>query len=91
MNLTPRQHFQQNSPAKKSHQELVMTDRFRDACHAALLEQVLALPMTYDQVEAAAAYNRIMGARDFLHHLLSIAEEEKPAPKQPSANLNHRL
>jgi hypothetical protein len=46
--------------------------------------------MTSDPVEAAAAYNRIMGARDFLYHLLSIAEPKKPLAAPPSGNLNHQ-
>lgn len=91
MNLTPRQKFQEDKIATKFHLELVMQSRFRDACHAALLEQVLAMPMTYDTAEAAAAYNRIMGARDYIVHLLSIAEDKKPIPTPPTGNLNHRL
>ncbi len=90
MNLTPRQNFQEDANAAKFHRELVMLERFRDACHASLLEQVLALPMTYDQAEAASAYYRIMGARDFITHLLNIAEERKPIAGSPVGNLNHR-
>jgi len=90
MNLTPRQQFQEDVTAAKFHRELVMLDRFRDACNASLLEQVLAMPHTYDPTEAAAAYHRIMGARDFLFHLLNVAEERKPVPGAPSGNLNHR-
>ena len=60
MTLQPRQHFQEDQTATKFHQDLVVLHRFRDACHAALLEQVLNMPMTTDPVEAAAAYNRIM-------------------------------
>lgn len=90
MNLQPRQHFQEDKTAVKFHQDLVVLNRFRDACHAALLEQVLNMPMTSDPVEAAASYNRIMGARDFLYHLLSIAEPKKPLAAPPSGNLNHQ-
>jgi hypothetical protein len=90
MNLTPRQHFQEDKTSVKFHQDLVVLTRFRDACHAALLEQVMNTPMTYNPVEAAAYYNQIMGARDFLFHLLSIAEPKKPVAAPPSGNLNHR-
>lgn len=90
MNLTPRQQFQEDGTAAKFHRELVVLDRFRDACHAALLEQVLAMPQTHNEVEAAAGYHRLMGAREFLVHLLNIAEERKPVPGTPTANLNHR-
>jgi len=91
MTLTPRQSYQEDNVAAKFHRDLVTQTRFRDACHAALLEQVLSLPMTNDANEQAAAYSRIMGARDYLTHLLNIAEEKKPAPVTPSANLNHRV
>ena len=90
MNLTPRQQFQEDINAAKFHRELVMLDRFRDACHASLLEQVMALPHTYDPAEQQAAYSRIMGARDFITHLLNIAEERKPIAGSPTGNLNHR-
>jgi hypothetical protein len=91
MTLTPRQSYQEDKIATKFHTDLVVQTRFRDACHAALLEQILNLPVTDDVNQQAAAYNRIMGARDFITHLLNIAEEKKPAPMTPFANLNHRV
>jgi hypothetical protein len=91
MTLNPRQSYQEDNIAAKFHRDLVTQTRFRDACHAALLEQVLALPPVYDVNEQAAAYSRIMGARDFITHLLNIAEEKKPASAPPSVNLNHRV
>jgi hypothetical protein len=89
MVLNPRAQFQEQVEYAKFHRELVVTDRFRDALHASLLEQVLGLPQTYDQVEAAAAYNRIMGARDYIQHLLNIAEQAKPVPDRLPTNLDH--
>jgi hypothetical protein len=91
MTLNPRQSYHEDQIAAKFHRDLVTQSRFRDACHAALLEQIIGLPLTYEVTEAAAAYNRIIGARDFITHLLNIAEEKKPAPVTPSANLNHRI
>lgn len=91
MVLTPRTKFQENKAYLQSHQELVVSDRFRCALEASLVEMVLSMPMTYDAVEAAAAYNRIMGARDFVAHLLNIAEGPKE-PKTPQPlNLDHSL
>lgn len=89
MVLEPKKKFQADIQATRAHQELVVSDRFRAAAEAALLEQVMALPMTYKKNEAAAAYYRIMGARDYLQHLLTIAEQPKKLPDRPSGNLNH--
>jgi hypothetical protein len=91
MTLTPRQSYQEDQIAAKFHRDLVMQSRFREACHASLLEQVLNMPNTNDPDEAVALYHQIIGARDYIFHLLNIAEEKKPAPVTPSANLNHRV
>lgn len=91
MNLSPKKKFQANKQAADKHRDLVLSDDFRDALHAALLEEVLALPNTYEPVEASAAYYRIIGARDFITQLLSIAETSKQPVGPPPANLNHRL
>lgn len=91
MNLTPKKHFQDKKQFADSHRELVVSDRFREAVHAALLDQVMSLPMTYDPVEAQAAYNRIMGARDFVEHLLNLAEVTKTPPDPLPTNLNHKV
>lgn len=91
MNLTPKKHFQEKKVMAEHHRELVVSDAFREALHASLIDQVMAMPMTYDPVEAQAAYNRIMGARDFIQHLLTIAEMPKDPPKPTSTNLNHEV
>jgi hypothetical protein len=91
MNLTPRAQFQENVEFRRFHQELVLTDRFREAIQTSLLEQVMALPHTYDAGEAAAAYHRIMGARDFIQHLLNIAEQVKTPPTPLPTNLDHKV
>ena len=89
MNLTPRARFQSNVQQSRAHQDLVVSEGFRIACEAALLEQVLAMPNIGDPAEQAAAYNRIMGATDYIRHLLSIAETAKPISRQPTGNLDH--
>lgn len=89
MVLTPRQRFQENQPHKLRHQEVVVSDAFRAAAEAAIVEQVLTLPTTYDPHEAQAAYYRLVGARDFLHHLLNIAEKPAPITTPMPQNLRH--
>lgn len=89
MVLNPRKKFQESKDFVRSHLDLVVSNSFLTAMQAALVEQVMALPMTYDPNEAAAAYNRIIGARDFINHLLNIAEISKQPPTPVSVNLDH--
>ena len=89
MVLTPKQRFRENKPLVSRHQEVVVSESFRAAVEAAIVDQVMSMPLTYDPNEAAAAYNRIVGAREFLNHLLNIAEQAKPLPPTPSLNLDH--
>lgn len=91
MNLSPKKDFLEKKQFADSHRELVVSNQFTTALQAALIEQVMALPDTYDPNEAAAAYYRIRGARDYIHHLLNIAEVTKTPTALPPANLNHRI
>lgn len=88
MNLTPRAKFQANVAQARAHLDLVTNDGFRNACEAALIEQILNMPNVDDQIEAAAAYHRIKGATDFLQRLLSIAETSPPPQNKPRQNLD---
>jgi len=90
MNLTPRAKFQAKVDQARAHQDLVVNDGFRNACEAALLEQILAMPNVAEQQEAAASYHRIMGATEVLRRLLSIAEVTEPPKEKPSQNLNFK-
>ena len=90
MNLTPRAKFQADVKQSGSHQDLVVSEGFRSALEAALLEQILGMPNVVDQVEAAAAYHRIQGATEFVRHLLSIAESTPPPREKLPANLNYK-
>jgi len=92
MNLTPKQHYQANKQAAERHRDLVVSTPFRDALHAALLEHVLSLPTANDIQSAAAAHYQIVGARDFINHLLNVAEQPKTPPTPTNtANLDHRV
>jgi len=91
MNLTPKKDFQEKKQFANAHSDLVMSTPFREALHAALLDQVMNLTETNDPAVAAAQYQRIMGARDFITKLLNVAEMPKTPPAPPPANLNHGI
>ena len=90
MNLTPRAKFQANVQQARVHQDLVANEGFRNACEAALLELILGMPSITDPTEQAAAYNRIMGATEYVRHLLSIAEQTVPPKEKLPHNLNYQ-
>lgn len=91
MVLTPKLRFQENVPATRAHRELVVNDAFRAAVEASLVQMVYSLPTVRDPADAAAQYNRIMGARDFIQTLLNIAEQTPKVPDKMPANLDHTL
>lgn len=90
MNLTPRAKFQANIGQARAHQDLVVNEGFRNACEAALIEQILAMPNIVEPHEAIAGYHRIMGASEYLRRLLSIAEATPPPKDKPPQNLNYK-
>lgn len=75
---SPKQHFLVNSSAVKAHQETVDSAEFLVAAQASLLQLVVNLPDTTDPTIAAAAYHRIVGARQYLNQIISIADKTKP-------------
>lgn len=91
MTLTPKKEFQSNKLLSDRVGELMMSLDFRQAIHAALLEQVLAAPSTTDPGIAAAHYQQIIGARAFLQQLLNIAEVTKAVPQPLPTNLDHNV
>ena len=91
MNLTPKKDFIAKKQFADAHRELVVSTQFRESLNAALIDQVMDLRDTHDPVVAAAEYQRMMGARDFITHLLNIAEMSKTPPTTPPANLDHSV
>ncbi len=87
MDLTPRLRFQENKEYVSFHKELVVSDRFRAAAEAALLQTVMALPETALPEEATANWHRIEGSRAFLRAILNIAESPVTLPGKPTQNL----
>jgi hypothetical protein len=87
MDLTPRLRFQENKEYTTFHKELVVSDRFRAAAEASLLQTILAQPETDDPVVSAANWHRLEGARAFLKTLLNVAESSRTLPDKPPQNL----
>jgi len=90
MNLTPKKDYYAKSILASAHRDLVVSSAFREALNAALIQQLMDIPFTYDIDEAVAAYNRLMGARDFITHLLNLAEAPKTPTKPPNDNLDYK-
>jgi len=91
MNLTPKKDFQGKKQFADAHRELVVSIPFREALHAALIDQVMSMSASSDPVVAAASYHRIIGARDFIHCLLNVAEQTKSPPTPLPTNLDHGI
>lgn len=69
--------------------EVTASDFFQTASEVALLQLVTELPATTDPVIAAACYHRIMGARQMLDQLLTVANPSALPKREPSStNLN---
>lgn len=86
MNLTPKKDFLEKKTMAEVHRNLVVSTPFREALNAALIDHILSLPSNADPI---ASYNQIVGARDFVKHLLNIAEMSKTPPAPLPTNLDH--
>lgn len=76
----------------KSIQEVADSATFEVMADTALLQYVHDLPDTLREDEATANYHRIIGARDFLAKLSTIAEKAQVVTQTVStANLNHKV
>lgn len=91
MNLSPKKDFISKKAFADAHRELVVSTQFREALHAALIDQIMAMPSVVDPAAAAAAYHCIIGARGFIEHLLNVAEMPKTPASPPPANLDHSI
>lgn len=91
MTLTPKKDFLDKKQFADIHRDIVVSSHFREALHAALLEQILAMPHGLSTEAAAAAHHEIMGARQFIDRLINIAEQPKTPPTKPPANLDHTI
>ena len=74
----PKTRFLAHKNAVKSHQTVVESDSFAQAADAAMLQMVAKLPDTDVPVVAASGYYKVLGARDFLIELQTIADTPTP-------------
>ena len=91
MKLTPKKDFIEQKNFANAHRDLVVATPFRTALNAALIDHVLSLPDTNDPATAIACYHQIRGARDFITHLLNIAEQTKAPTTKNTDNLDHNV
>ena len=88
--MTPKARLLADKDLTKFVRQVTDDHRFLTAADAALLELVRSLPDTTNQVDAVAHFNRIVGARNFLAGLLTVADQSKPLPVPDStAKLNY--
>jgi hypothetical protein len=90
MTQSPKTRFLENKHEVDSLLELTSRAQFLKACDFAMLQVIAETPSVNDPVEAAAAWHRLEGARSFLRHLLTLAEQHKPITQYSSGNLNHK-
>lgn len=88
--LTPKRRFIAAYPEfAKVIAEVTASNDFQTAAEAALLQLISELPATTDPVIAAACYHRVMGARQMLDQLLTVANPAAlPKREASSSTLN---
>jgi hypothetical protein len=88
MITSPKIRFQAYKEATQRHLDLTASDGFIEAVDYALLQFIAAAPNPNNQEEAAAGYHRILGARDFIRTLFTLADAPQKRPDPPDPNLN---
>jgi hypothetical protein len=91
MNLTPKKDFLGKKAFADAHRELVVSTQFREALNAALIEYIMSFNSVTDPQIAAANFHCIEGAKDFIAHLLTLAEMSKSPPAPLPTNLDHQI
>jgi len=91
MPLKPKARFLEQNALAHVHEDVVTSESFLTACESAMLQMIVDLPETTDTGTAAAAYQRISGAKQFLNQLLTLADIPKPPEKRPAiGQLDHK-
>ena len=87
---SPKQKFLKKKDWVNAHNDWVLTPVFEAAADAAMLQMFVELRDYSDPTQAAAAHQRMCGARQFLETFRSIGEVPKPVPRRPIGdNLSH--
>lgn len=88
-NPSPKSEFIKDAKAVANHHTLVENDILRNSLNVALMEmsrRLTANPPT-DLGGAGASYLRLLGAQEFLHEFLNLAERPAPVERPDNANL----
>lgn len=91
MRTSPRQKLVAEERVAKQFLDVIDSTAFERGSELAMLQFIENLPDTADPAVAAAGYARIIGAREFLAQLKSIAEPAMPNAPRPTYALNHDL
>ena len=89
--MTPKQRFLTSQVDAGAHTRTVNDSSFVKAKDLCLLQLLSQMPETTDLTVAAANYQRLIGARLFVDLFMAFAEQPKPLPLKPEANLDHRI
>lgn len=88
--LSPRARFLQNDKLTSTHYAIAHSAEFQAACDAAFQQYAYAAPMTTDAAVASSSAQRLIGAREFIGFLLTLADPLEKAPERtPVGQLNH--
>jgi len=91
---SPRHQFLKDERVATEHASMMAGCGFRYATDVALLQVIHDLTNTVDPVEAAAAYHRVMGAREYLKKLLTLGDVDsgsKPLTEVERSSLNFKV
>jgi len=89
--MSPRTRLQNDKSLASNVQNMVDGGVFDAASEAALANLVMQCKRVGTIEEAAQAYNRIVGAVEYLTAIQTIADVPKPSPSRLSDNLNHKV
>lgn len=84
---SPKDRFQQAKENVSFMETLVYQPKFLEAIDVALLELEARMNETDDMQTAAARFNKMCGAKEYIRILMSLAELPKPGPAKIKQNL----
>jgi hypothetical protein len=79
---SPKAKFLSDSGAANRHLDMVASAHFQAACDVAMLEMIAAAPSAVDDATAASNYNRLIGGREILKKLCTLADVHEVPKKE---------
>jgi hypothetical protein len=86
--LSPKALFQKTNAAK-AHADLCANDQFKHVLQVTMAHMVFDSAVPSDPEEAANLGFKLAGAREYVHHLLNLAEVPEPRKPDYKQNLTH--